>query len=70
MFIAVIVGCLCCDCDLVVVIYSMFVMFCLAERARPHLLTFDMSEHSDFINAVFVNVSKSLLKLFVVVILS
>ena len=51
-------------------LFNVVVMFCLAERARPHLLTFDMSEHSDFINAVFVNVSKSLLKLFVVVILS
>lgn len=29
----------------------------LAESARPYLLTFDSTESSDFINAVFVNVS-------------
>lgn len=31
----------------------------LAEHARPHLITFDTIDHSDFVNAIYADVSSS-----------
>ena len=41
---------------------TQWIFLFIAERARPYLMTFDSSDSSDFINAVYVNVSSQLYK--------